>query len=954
MTDKIFEEETLRIDELGGSKVQQIVHIPPSTHFPVNYIIIVTTDGYVNQFQFNDNFTGYQKRSVVRGRLESKKKITHISVEILEKKGYLFILSDSGTLTGHRFPVRTRGDVIQTRFQMLFTDVQGFCSTLHTQTVEETKTVVRKQHGKLFKVVKRRCQTHSSVRIACSHKAPKGSSTKYAMTIQDIQRDTEDEGAVFVSPPGHSDIETPDPLREIHLGEPNKHILCVSRRQYLRYKPGSGVRPFSDAGGLKVPVVSNDGRLIGKDSTVKYLGSRYGLVRDDTGSFSHSEAVICILKTDTYVAVSGQKRAAVFLPFSEHTPRTSRVQDIGAFSHACSLSNNSMMTSNGSSITILRPKSPAAVCSTLSSRGMFGEALTVAAVSDSLTSKVHALWGYYLFKSSSFQEAMEHFAASKCDPCCVLRLFSPLGLIDKIAGDQAAMREGHAIDIAPLGHDVLKSALNDLRRYLMVWRSEHEAEAPSKATLFSVVDMALLHAYLMGGSRTELVSFLQLHTHCPVDEAERLLNKPVTRDLLSHFYKHRGLHSKALKQLQSRGNVREMARYLLELGMGPKGHDTSQRVRFRGIHHKGATYVVKADPQCALDMYTSTVAPSVMAFDFTLALKLFETENVDLEYKLQLLEHAVKNADSAQLEFLEHQLAVSYFEQLNKFAEQEEDEGAKHAILGRAVPMSEVPGHLPPKSAVRANALGGPAGLCRRKLFNLLLSVQELRPARLLAVIPPDCLLEERALLQARRGNFEATLRILSVRLANPALAEAFCEDVWLKSQRAKPEDRVMDIYFQLLRVYLTPDEGAPFLHAAARLLARRYDRIESTAALKLLPSNTPLALLLPWMRMVFSADWGRMADAEVELSLVKGRAEYLQERLDHRRSVHTLISRTSRCAMCQTHIMRKACTIYSNGQVLCGTCVDKVSDDPKALEPVLKMPPTRNYAILHQQFDGE
>ncbi len=172
--------------------------------------------------------------------------------------------------------------------------------------------------------------------------------------------------------------------------------------------------------------------------------------------------------------------------------------------------------------------------------------------------------------------------------------------------------------------------------------------------------------------------------------------------------------------------------------------------------------------------------------------------------------------------------------------------------------------------------------LYRQKLRHFLQTSQQYNPARLLAVVPPDYLLEH-ALLLSRLGRHTEVLQIYVVQLRDRVLAEKYCDRIWREQQQLQkhhqqqcnsqsaslsttsPQDATVsstssgNVYICLLQVYMSKEgrNGGPGggrkgreeeLQPVLDILTQFYDRIDPVKAMNLLPPDLPLVKLQPFL----------------------------------------------------------------------------------------------------------
>lgn len=132
----------------------------------------------------------------------------------------------------------------------------------------------------------------------------------------------------------------------------------------------------------------------------------------------------------------------------------------------------------------------------------------------------------------------------------------------------------------------------------------------------------------------------------------------------------------------------------------------------------------------------------------------------------------------------------------------------------------------------------------KEQLLDFLRSSHHYRTERILSRLPADnCdLFEVRALLLGRLGQHEGALSIYVLKLGDHEKAEAYCV-------RTYEEGHADDVFLTLLRIYLRTNTesvsnsvASPMQAQAISLITRYGARIDSVAALEILPANVNLS----------------------------------------------------------------------------------------------------------------
>ncbi len=222
------------------------------------------------------------------------------------------------------------------------------------------------------------------------------------------------------------------------------------------------------------------------------------------------------------------------------------------------------------------------------------------------------------------------------------------------------------------------------------------------------------------------------------------------------------------------------------------------------------------------------------------------------------------------------------------------------------------------------------ATLYRRKLRHFLQTSQQYNPARLLAVVPPDFLLEH-ALLLSRLGRHTEVLQIYVVQLRDRVLAEKYCDRIWREQEQQQqcnsestsaglsttlPQDTTAasssgDVYICLLQVYMSKErrngpggsvgrKEREELQPVLDILTQFYDRIDPVKAMNLLPPDLPLVKLQPFLTATLRHHESRRCMAQVTRHL--NRADFVNIKYEYGQ-LQSQVSRVPELALSFEHL---------------------------------------------------
>ncbi|KAK3242662.1 hypothetical protein CYMTET_47648, partial [Cymbomonas tetramitiformis] len=521
----------------------------------------------------------------------------------------------------------------------------------------------------------------------------------------------------------------------------------------------------------------------------------------------------------------------------------------------------------------------------------FEEALTLCDMlkeSDDLkkakVESMHRQFAYSLFEKNEHPDAMSHFSLANVSPLEVLALFPSLlpstgvevpplpsdfhmpnldhmaysrsvsSLLSyllalRVSADLAPQPEGAAASQVPEEAEVEKQESSDVN-------NEEDAK------LRGVVDTAILRAMIVPGAVNDgaALKFLQEPNSVDVAQGEETLLKHGRHHELVELYRCNELHWSALSLLQqlaespheldpppphpSPFTAATTVDYLLLMGAGTKVK--------RDLVLQFSQWVLVSDAEQGLELMTGirprlpldVALPHVQEFAKDLAVVYLEKE---------LSAHGDIIAPSFHNELVQMYLELVIRERNSQLNWTEET----------VTPL-------------------------RKKLLDFLQGPSpRFNPERMLSRFPVDGLYKERALLLSRIQRHKSALFIYVHKLNSPKLAEEYCHRVYaqavtaaqnseggenLEAEAIDGEGIGRDVYLALLQVYLEggTDEysmglgsgrGLEAIEGGARsskktalvqealgLLSRWHDRIDGERALLLLPGETPLLRLLPFL----------------------------------------------------------------------------------------------------------
>ncbi|CAK8694992.1 unnamed protein product [Clavelina lepadiformis] len=433
---------------------------------------------------------------------------------------------------------------------------------------------------------------------------------------------------------------------------------------------------------------------------------------------------------------------------------------------------------------------------------------------------INTLLAFELFCQKRFDESLHNFTNLKTDPSQVIGLYP-----DLLPGDYRQNLKYPSAIPAMAGPELEKAMLS-LIEYLTQKRNETMAisgsivdlypivegnvTVRSKRQLLQIIDTTLLKCYIKTNDAL-IAPLLRLpDNNCHVEEAERILKKAHKQRELIELYRKKGLHRKALNLLlhqsqtqQNKEEVREdMIEYLQHIGQ------TNIDLIF-----DFAPGLLKIDPMQAMKIFTEDTA-EVESLSKNQVLDFLDSISINLA--VAYLEHVIHTWNDETPEF-HNRLLLAYKDRVLALTKEHHDSLAEED---------------------QTTLQRGPVELTetRNKLLFFLETSQQYQAERILPEFPPDRLLEERAVLLGRMGNYEQALALYAHSLKDPIRAENFCQLVYNQNP-----SKNSDVFLCLLRMYLQPeslhrDTDAPFLpedqprsinlHAALRVMHQHANKL--------------------------------------------------------------------------------------------------------------------------------
>jgi len=428
-------------------------------------------------------------------------------------------------------------------------------------------------------------------------------------------------------------------------------------------------------------------------------------------------------------------------------------------------------------------------------------------------------------------------------------------------------------------HSVIQSQIRRDPDWLLALPSQAlpTLELEQLTAVAQTVDTALFKTFL--ASKPALIGPLcRVENWCEVKQVEELLMKAGKHSELIALYGGKEMHDKALKLLRRFGDEEDD----VEEKVGPT---------IRYLQNLGPEYI-------SLILET---AHWVLGIDRKMGMEIFcaDTGKVSLLPRFEVV---------ADLEVFDKDLCIEYLVHLIQVMGEGDPslhEKMAFLLLRRAEKQ---------QGEEKANTIAD---------FLLLLETShQYRAERVLNRLPTDDRdwFEARALLLGRLGQHEAALGIYVNKLKDHSKAEEYC-------RRIQKEDDNVSVFLTLLRIYLKPksgEEGAKVeLEAALGLISRHGSRIDSVAALELLPPLVSLKSVESFASKALRQAEAKRNEQILLHQVAKERALQVNEGLIKLHSRRVKVTDTKTCPRCMKRLGNSVIAVNAQGAVMHYGCAN-------------------------------
>ena len=737
-------------------------------------------------------------------------------------------------------------------------------------------------------------------------------------------------------------------------------VLCMRRWQ---------VSDMFPTGRNQVAITAATGPdevLVGKDTLGVYVGPDGRPSREH--GLSWSEAPLDAVVAQPYVV--GRLPRAVEVRSLQMDVGESLVQTISlrgmALASQQRLPNGAVALASADEVHLLVPVPLPKQVATLMERGEYVTALDMCRVlrgephggerrtsgaggsepevsQDEIEAALNQRYAFHLFAQGQYKKAMDHFRSTSLGPKSALGLLPTLlPSSAALAAEAAAPPPGMEAGV-DLGEEDLKAAADAVLSYLLDARLviQNSSDASPRAStlpkniavpepwgdpegwggvdIAALVDTAIVKALLSHGEGGILLGFLQSSNHVILDDGIDCLKETGSYAELVEFYRQREMHREALELLQ------QVALEHGSLSATPRGPAADPKGEMAGplatIRYLAALGAEQRDLVLEFSVWVLTALPKK-------SLDIFLSPKVGMPPG-SVLDHLKAHAPRLQVTFLERAL---------------EGVGTDSEIC----PFENALALLYLEQAL---AGGRETEDSRKKLRLLLAESVHVVPEGILTSLPEGKLLEERALALSRMRRHRQALDILISDIDSVSEALSYCDRVWTRADRERqssaalssfqteshvastsvngdyrknPEflDRDLGVYQELMHTLVA--SGGKGVSAAVDLACHRFERMDPIAVLDMLPGNTPLSDLVPFVEGVLQRSSRDLKHWTMARNLV--RQEEVQAKVEwvtaQRKCVQ--VTDVTACALCNRRVGNAVFVQRPQGDVVHFLCYKK------------------------------
>uniref|UniRef100_A0A1I7UWC3 CNH domain-containing protein n=1 Tax=Caenorhabditis tropicalis TaxID=1561998 RepID=A0A1I7UWC3_9PELO len=543
-----------------------------------------------------------------------------------------------------------------------------------------------------------------------------------------------------------------------------------------------------------------------------------------------------------------------------------------------------------------------------------------------------------LFNQRKFDESFAMFKEIKTEVLSILRMFPEL-LPDGFQSSTVAVNDMPANE--------RMRALLALGNYLSEIRTEHakhidlynrlrtsgaakktDTETLEKLVLtLRVVDTTLLKCHIK--TKPALVdSLIRLqNSACTFEDAKKILEAEGRLSSLFVLYESRKKHEMALDLLIEQSSRSDRDRFF---------DDAEEKIveYLQSLGNSNLPLILK-------------YAKWVLAKNLDLGVQIFTSDETEMARNLNrksVVEFLKTECPEAMIPYLEHVIfkweePASYFhETLLEYYVTRVNTLFKDYVHAFPDAYSD-------ENITRAGDEDGELGAFRKRLLRFLEVSHSYSPQTVLLQLAPHAFFEERALILGRLKQHDQALALYVNTLKNVPAAEEYCRLYYNSHDETNSQ-----VYLLLFRALVHPNQhhhhsipfnadSTPFgsfrddvseastivnstssyqpdVNTAIKILAKHADKIDTVAALNMLPATTPLRVVFSAINAVIQTTGRQASTRKMEKSMSQYAMSKKLESKQKAQSTKIIVNFSSECVVCEKKIAVSAFVRYPDGRL--------------------------------------
>eukprot|EP00754_Rhynchopus_humris_P022431 Rhum_TRINITY_DN14790_c30_g1::Rhum_TRINITY_DN14790_c30_g1_i1::g.118207::m.118207/K20183/VPS39, VAM6; Vam6/Vps39-like protein vacuolar protein sorting-associated protein 39 len=626
------------------------------------------------------------------------------------------------------------------------------------------------------------------------------------------------------------------------------------------------------------------------------------------------------------------------------------------------------ITSNSNGLYVLEPVPFTEQVDELTRQRDFHTALTLSSIltprdiTDGQLRRALVLHGFHLFSEKHFVKSMRQFKLARVDPRIVVKVFSMLPTYVANAWrpseeDERAITHARSTALAEMSDrfaaaEQLKSLLKDIRG---TYASSAKEEDPLKldtsepGMIRASVDTALLHCLLLTAEE-DVIPFLEKPNRCVLEDCEKILRQetPCKYADIVALYRSKGLNRRALTLLRALGATGSFS-FTDQPSGGPQADafasaadeasESPEVQQHKKLGLDGTIAYLKR-----LNGADSTHGDLILEFSTW----VLQSSRCDVEKKLSMfwsvpasnasavgavsprvvlahLKKVLPNEVATHTLYLERMLSDPQLSKLQECRQNVVHEALIHSYLELVNKLSSQPGLEEEERKTRMRSVGDRLQKFLRAsdMFNV-----ELMKKTLSEPHHAHLFFTELAIVYCKLEQHDEALYILSHKLNSFEQALEYCDT----ESRERPADAPLNpsspssrgkekryhLHSILLKLLLhPPSDSPPHIDAALRLLKAHPDKVNCLEALRMLPPETPVHDLAPWITQVLKDVALQQRETRLTMNLSKSEHQQVAVERAVRQKQSFQINPDTICSLCRAKIGINSIVAYYPNKVL-------------------------------------